>query len=130
LNCFCFFFTLRNKETNIIIVNMRETILMKDLLKQINKAFDNKIRLAIMAYLMQKKTATFNEMKALLGATDGNLSANASVLEDNRYIEINKGFAKKKPVTTYVITDLGRAAFKLHVEALAKIIQGKYGTKS
>lgn len=103
---------------------------MKDLLKQINKAFDNKIRLAIMAYLMQKKTATFNEMKALLGATDGNLSSNATVLQEGKYIEITKTFSKKKPLTTYVITEIGKAAFKLHVEALGKIIQGKYDTKA
>lgn len=103
---------------------------MKDLLKQINKAFDNKIRLAIMAYLMQKEKATFNEMKALLGATDGNLSSNATVLEEGKYIEIDKSFKNKKPLTTYKITKSGREMFKLHVEALGKIIQGKYDTKS
>ncbi|GAB4125515.1 MAG: transcriptional regulator [Raineya sp.] len=103
---------------------------MKDLLKQINKAFDNKIRLAIMAHLMQKERATFNEMKSLLGATDGNLSSNATVLEEGKYIDINKDFKNKKPLTTYVITKLGKEAFKLHVEALRQIIQGKYDTKS
>lgn len=103
---------------------------MKELLKQINKAFDNKIRLAIMAYLIQKEKSTFNEMKVLLGATDGNLSSNATVLEEGKYIEIKKDFKNKKPMTTYVITKLGREAFKLHVEALGKIIQGKYDTKS
>jgi DNA-binding MarR family transcriptional regulator len=103
---------------------------MKDLLKQINKAFDNKIRLAIMAHLMQKKTATFNEMKTLLGATDGNLSSNATVLEEGQYIEIKKQILRKKSHTTYEITDKGRSYFKLHIEALSKIIQGKYDTKS
>lgn len=122
MNYFCIFFTLQHKAKYL------DT--MKDLLKQINKAFDNKIRLAIMAHLIHKKSATFNEMKALLGATDGNLSSNATVLEEGKYIEISKGFSKKKPLTTYIITDIGRAAFKLHIEALGKIIQGKYDTKS
>jgi DNA-binding HxlR family transcriptional regulator len=109
---------------------MKEPILMKDLLRQIDKALDNKIRFTIMAHLVHKKNATFNEMKALLGATDGNLSSNASILQEKKYIEVNKTFSKKKPLTTYVITDLGKVAFKSHVEALGKIIQGKYDTKA
>jgi DNA-binding transcriptional ArsR family regulator len=97
---------------------------MKELLKQINKALDNKVRLAIMSVLMQKKHATFNELKRLLGTTDGNLSSNATVLEENKYIEVKKEFIKKKSNTTYHLTEMGKLSFKLHVEALSKIIQG------
>lgn len=99
---------------------------MKDLLKQINKAFDNKIRLGIMSVLIHKKASTFNEIKELMGLTDGNLSSNASVLEENGYIEIKKQFIKKKSNTSYHITEKGKIAFKLHLDALSKIIQGKY----
>ena len=97
---------------------------MKELLKQINKSFDNKIRLAIMAVLVQKKSATFNELKKILGTTDGNLSSNATVLEENQYIEVKKQFIKKKSNTSYHITEQGKLSFKLHIEALNKIIQG------
>jgi DNA-binding MarR family transcriptional regulator len=99
---------------------------MKDILKQINKAFDNKIRLAIMSVLMHKKNLTFNELKEVLGTTDGNLSSNATVLEDKEYIVVQKKFVKKKSNTSYNVTDKGKEAFKIHLEALSKIIQGKF----
>ncbi|MDX1903436.1 MAG: transcriptional regulator [Thermonemataceae bacterium] len=98
---------------------------MKELLKQIDKAFDNKIRLAIMAILVRKKSATFNELKKILGATDGNLSSNATILEESLFIEVKKQFIKKKSNTSYHITEKGKLHFKSHIDALQKIIEAK-----
>ncbi|MGD1840833.1 MAG: winged helix-turn-helix domain-containing protein [Thermonemataceae bacterium] len=99
---------------------------MKELLKEINKAFDNKIRLAIMSSLMSNESLTFNQLKRLLGATDGNLSSNATVLEEKEYIVIQKKFVRKKSNTSYTATEKGKNAYKVHVEALMKIIQNNY----
>lgn len=99
---------------------------MKELLKNINKAFDNKIRLSVMtALLYHTKGLTFNQLKELLGATDGNLSSNTMVLEDKEYIAIQKIFVKKKPNTTYTVTEKGKNAFSGHLDALMRIANYK-----
>jgi DNA-binding transcriptional ArsR family regulator len=98
---------------------------MKEALKQINKAFDNKLRLAIMAILIKERALTFNQLKEILGATDGNLSSNATVLEEREYIAIQKKFVKKKPNTSYAPTPKGIEAYKVHLEALYKIINAE-----
>ena len=64
----------------------------------------------------------FNEMKAALGLTDGNLSTHLTHLEKAGYVEIAKGFHGKKPRTTLRMTDKGREAMNRYVQILQGII--------
>jgi predicted transcriptional regulator len=95
---------------------------MKDLLKHINKAFDNKVRLGIMSALMVNKHLDFNTLKDILGVTDGNLASHIKALEKVDYISIEKQFIGKKPNTKYRISKLGKLEFKKHINALEKLI--------
>lgn len=95
---------------------------MKDILKNINKAFDHRIRLGMMSVLMVNETADFNTLKELLGATDGNLASHIKALELEQYIHVEKQFIARKPNTQYSITVKGRKAFQEHIEALEKLI--------
>ncbi|SNR45958.1 transcriptional regulator [Lutibacter agarilyticus] len=95
---------------------------MKDILKNINKAFDNKVRLGIMAALMVNDYLDFNSLKEILGVTDGNLASHIKALEKVTYIKIEKQFIGKKPNTKYSITKLGKLEFKKHITALEKLI--------
>lgn len=95
---------------------------MKDILKNINKAFDHRIRLGMMSVLMVNENADFNTLKELLGVTDGNLASHIKALEQENYIHIEKQFIAKKPNTQYSITPEGRKAFQQHIEALEKLI--------
>ena len=95
---------------------------MKDLLKHINKIFDHRIRLGIMSTLMVNDSIDFKELKHLLGITDGNLASHIKALEQARYILVKKQFIGKKPNTKYTATQIGKKAFKSHIEALEKII--------
>ncbi|REE80473.1 winged helix DNA-binding protein [Lutibacter oceani] len=95
---------------------------MKDILKNINKAFDNKIRLGLMAALMVNEYLDFNSLKEILGVTDGNLASHIKALEKVEYIKIEKQFIGKKPNTRYKITKLGQLEFKKHISALEKLI--------
>ncbi|RLD28887.1 MAG: transcriptional regulator [Bacteroidetes bacterium] len=93
------------------------------LLTNINKAFDNRIRLGIMSILMVNEYADFNTLKELLDVTDGNLASHSKSLEKAEYIHVEKQFIGRKPNTRYSTTKLGRAAFKKHIDALEQIIK-------
>lgn len=98
---------------------------MKNIIQNINKAFDHRIRLGIMSVLMVNDGADFNTLKELLGVTDGNLASHTKALETENYIVIQKQFIGKKPNTTYTATTAGRKAFAGHIDALEKLIQKK-----
>jgi len=97
---------------------------MKDIFQNINKAFENKVRLGIMSILMVNKWYDFNSFKKLLGITDGNLASHLSNLEKIKFIEIKKEFVGKKTKTSYKATKEGKIAFKEHLNALEKLIRG------
>ena len=96
---------------------------MKNLIQNINKAFDHRIRLGIMSVLMVNESADFTMLKDLLGVTDGNLASHIKALETENYIIIEKQFIGKKPNTSYRATVDGKKAFKDHIDALEKLIQ-------
>ncbi len=95
---------------------------MKNIIQNINKAFDHRIRLGIMSVLMVNESADFSTLKELLGVTDGNLASHAKALESENYITVEKQFIGKKPNTSYIATREGRIAFKNHIDALEKLI--------
>jgi DNA-binding MarR family transcriptional regulator len=95
---------------------------LKNILENINKVFDHRIRLAIMSALVVNDSLTFNDLKELLGVTDGNLASHIKALEKEEYILVHKAFIGKKPNTKYSITNLGDKAFRKHLDALEKLI--------
>ncbi|MEN8138433.1 MAG: transcriptional regulator [Bacteroidota bacterium] len=98
---------------------------MKDILKNINKVFENKIRMGIMSVLSVNESVDFNRMKEVLAVTDGNLASNIKSLEKNGYIDVSKEFVGKKPHTTYRITKLGKSAFIKHIDAVERFIKAQ-----
>jgi DNA-binding MarR family transcriptional regulator len=95
---------------------------LKNIIQNINKAFDHRIRLGIMSVLMVNENADFNTLKEILGVTDGNLASHVKALENENYISIEKQFIGKKPNTKYIATAAGKKAFQDHIEALEKLI--------
>jgi DNA-binding PadR family transcriptional regulator len=91
---------------------------VKGLITNLNKAFENRIRLGIMSVLMVNDEIDFKTMKELLDVSDGNLASHTSALEKAEYILITKRFIGKKPNTTYAITANGKSAFQDHLSAL------------
>ncbi|MDX1762038.1 MAG: transcriptional regulator [Christiangramia sp.] len=96
---------------------------MKNIISNINKAFDHRIRLGIMSVLMVNDYADFKSLKELLGATDGNVASHTKALEKQKYIKVEKSFIDRKPNTKYIATDMGRKAFQEHLEALEKLLK-------
>ncbi len=96
---------------------------MNNPIEQLNKIFDNRIRLGIMSALMVNEEVNFNELKELLNITDGNLASHIKALEENGAVKVHKGFIGKKTNTTYSVTKTGEKAFRTHIDALEKMIK-------
>lgn len=97
---------------------------MKSIIHQLDKAFENRIRLGLMSILSVNDWVEFNELKTLLEVTDGNLASHISALDKKGFIETRKRFVGKKPNTTFRITDAGREAFSNHLNALEMLLKG------
>lgn len=88
----------------------------------LNKVFDNRIRLGIMSALMVNDEVSFNDLKDLLQITDGNLASHLKGLEESGFMKVKKGFIGRKTNTVYSTTKAGEVAFKQHLSALEKMI--------
>lgn len=84
--------------------------------------FQSRIRLAVVASLLTG-AKTFNELKASLQTTDGNLSVHLTKLEESNYISSIKSFQGKKPLSRYTLTESGRAAFIAYVALLESVVR-------
>ncbi|MBW3544230.1 MAG: transcriptional regulator [Bacteroidetes bacterium] len=99
---------------------------MDNLLKNINKAFESKVRLGIMSLLMIHEELEFTRIKELLQVTDGNLASHSRALETAGYLLVEKSFVGRKPNTVFRATADGKSAFQQHLKALEELIrQGK-----
>lgn len=97
---------------------------MKSIVAQLNKAFENRIRLGIMSVLVVNDIVSYNRLKELLDVTDGNLASHLKALEKLEFIMVEKTFVDRKPLTTYVVTKEGRTSFQEHINGLENLIKG------
>jgi len=88
----------------------------------IDEMIHQRTRLAIMATLASVRALDFNELKAQLGLTDGNLSTHLSTLERAGYVRIAKSFHGRKPRTTVAQTAKGRLALAHYVSVLQGLL--------
>jgi DNA-binding HxlR family transcriptional regulator len=89
---------------------------------EIDDVIHGRLRLGIMAYLSGSGMAEFNELKARLQASDGNLSVHLRKLEEAGYVAIAKSFIGRKPLTRVALTDKGRSAFVAYLDAIEKLL--------
>jgi DNA-binding MarR family transcriptional regulator len=90
---------------------------------QLNKAFESRIRLGIMALLLVEDSVDYNSLKESLDVTDGNLASHIKALEKEAYISVEKSFFGKKPHIRYQVTTLGRVEFDKHLKTLEAILK-------
>lgn len=96
---------------------------MKKFIHKINKAFENRVRLSIMALLMIHEELSFNQLKEWLEVSDGNLASHIQALEKAEYLIVLKQFIDKKPNTSYKVTKKGKKEFKDHIDAIEQLIK-------
>jgi len=83
------------------------------------------VRLKIMAALRplpQNDPIEFVRLKALVNATEGNLGAHITTLEEAGYVSVEKDFVAKRPRTRIALTRQGRRAFEDYLDYLRGII--------
>jgi DNA-binding MarR family transcriptional regulator len=96
---------------------------------ELDDVIHQRVRLAILAVLMEARRVDFRYLKDTLDLTDGNLSRHLRVLEEAGYVRIDKGFEGKRPRTWASATSLGRGAFQAEIHAL-KVIVGRFERSS
>jgi DNA-binding MarR family transcriptional regulator len=86
------------------------------------------MRLAIVSALAVNESLSFNELKAMLGTSDGNLSVHARRLEEAGYIACTKSFQGRVPRTDFALLEQGRRALERyldHMEALIHTVRDR-----
>lgn len=89
----------------------------------LDRLIHERIRLGIVSALAVNRSLTFNELKALLKTTDGNLSVHARKLEEADYIVCSKSFDGRLPKTEYRLAAAGRKALEKYLDHMEALIR-------
>lgn len=87
-----------------------------------SRLIHERIRLGIISTLAVNPSLSFNDLKKLLKATDGNLSVHARKLEEAGLVKCSKSFVGRMPKTEYKITEAGRRALERYLDEMENLI--------
>lgn len=89
----------------------------------LERVIHEKARLSILASLAaHPQGLLFNDLKALCSLTDGNLSRQLQVLQENGLVEVWKGFKNRRPQTLCRLTPEGRKRFVEYINTLEAVV--------
>ncbi len=88
-----------------------------------NDIFLSRLRLAIVAELLEVETVSFSDLQRATGATKGNLGAHLAKLAGAGYVAEKRHAAARRPQTLYHLTAPGRAAFLAHIREHVKVLE-------
>ena len=83
----------------------------------------SKVRLGVVAELLNFDWVAFSELARALDVSNGNLGAHMSKLVDAGYVDEDKSFVNRRPLTRYRLTKRGREAFAAHVSQLQSLLE-------
>jgi DNA-binding HxlR family transcriptional regulator len=90
----------------------------------LDRIIHERARLSILTCLIaHKKGLVFGDLKRLCTLSDGNLSRHLQVLEEAKLVEVVKGYEKKRPQTSCLITPEGRARYLEYVGVLEQVVR-------
>jgi len=98
---------------------------IKEIMNNLSKLLENRVRLGIMSALMVNERLDFNSLKELLDVTDGNLASHLKALEKHELIRVKKQFVGRKPNTNYMLTNDGKKVFESHLDAIEQLMKRK-----
>ncbi|MEP7023765.1 MAG: transcriptional regulator [Actinomycetota bacterium] len=79
-------------------------------------------RLGILTITAEAQRADFGYLRDALKLTPGNLSKHLTVLEEAGMVEVEKGYAGRRPRTWVRITAQGRSALAAELAALTELL--------
>jgi DNA-binding HxlR family transcriptional regulator len=88
----------------------------------LDRLIHERIRLGIVSALAVNERLSFNDLKDLLGTSDGNLSVHARKLEQAGYVRCVKSFVGRLPKTEYSLTAAGKRALERYLDHMEAII--------
>lgn len=102
--------------------NLRELI-------DIDRLIHAPARLAVVSILYTLESADFLYLLRETGLGKGNLSSHLTRLEKADYIEIEKTYRGKTPLTICRLTETGQTAFELYREQLKHAVDMMFGNQ-
>ena len=90
--------------------------------ERLDKLIHEKGRLAIMTLLAARPSWPFQDLKAELKMTDGNLVSHLRTLHQAGYVAYRKEIMDR-PQTRYELTTRGREAFRGYLKALEEMVR-------
>lgn len=94
---------------------------------ELDRAIHEPARLAIVALLRAVESADFTFVRGQTDLTAGNLSAHVSKLEAAGYLEVEKSFNDRRPLTTLRLTEAGRVAFTTYAARMRHFLDRALG---
>jgi len=94
--------------------------------EKLDKAIHERARLAIMTLLATRPSWPFQDLKAELKMSDGNLITHLRTLHDAGLVSVTKEILDR-PQTSYSLTLKGRSAFQEYLGVLEKIVSAGRG---
>jgi DNA-binding MarR family transcriptional regulator len=89
----------------------------------VNRIIHEPARLMILTMLNAVDSADFLYLLRVTGLTKGNLSAHLSRLEEAGYIQIEKTFQGKIPLTVCRLTQQGRQAYRAYLSDMKEVVE-------
>jgi DNA-binding MarR family transcriptional regulator len=89
----------------------------------IDETVHQRHRLGILTITAEAQRAEFGYLREALGLTPGNLSKHLTVLEQAGMVEVEKGYAGRRPRTWVRITAQGRAALAAELATLTELLR-------
>ncbi|HEV8586959.1 MAG TPA: transcriptional regulator [Methylomirabilota bacterium] len=99
-----------------------------DAARELDALLHHRMRLGMVSALAAAESLAFNDLKAVLQTSDGNLSVHARKLEDAGYVTCTKTFENRRPRTDYRLTARGRQALGRYVGHMESIIRATKDT--
>ncbi|MDQ3623311.1 MAG: transcriptional regulator [Verrucomicrobiota bacterium] len=90
--------------------------------EKLDKVIHEKGRLGIMTLLATRPSWTFQDLKAELKMSDGNLVTHLRTLHDAGFVAVTKEILDR-PQTSYSLTTKGRKEFQQYLALLEQIIK-------
>ncbi len=90
--------------------------------EKLDKIIHEKGRLGIMTLLATRPSWTFQDLKAELRMSDGNLVTHLRTLHQAGYVAVTKEILDR-PQTSYALTSRGRDAFTAYLNVLEQIVK-------
>lgn len=90
----------------------------------LTRTLHERARLGILSSLAaHPEGLLFNDLKSLVALTDGNLSRQIQILEQDKLVEVWKGHRNNRPMTLCRLTDNGRERFLAYIAELERVVK-------